>query len=177
MLRPRVWVALIVTLSACSSGGSGDDGGATGLSSEQAKLGFCADMCERFEGCALGDAASCQQNCASDWNPIGLRSEVLVQAGECTKSLACESFGEDDPSAACFDAVSDALPLSDAVLDYCEKISANDFRCNIWWPVEDCTKTVGIWRDEVLSDVKSTCLGVACPDLEDCYESVFDEYR
>lgn len=176
MLRPAVWIALVVSLGACSGGGSSDDDTAE-LTNEQAKLGYCADKCERIEQCLINDALSCQQSCVDDWNASGIRSEVLVQAGECAKALECATFSEDDPIAACFVAASEALPLTDTVLTYCENISANDFRCNVWVDVEQCTKNVASWRDEVLSDVQSTCLGVACPKLEACYVTTFDKYR
>jgi hypothetical protein len=162
-------------LTACASGG--DDGEPAELSTEQAQTQLCSNLCQRQAACEFGDAAACEDNCMNTWHPVGMRSDVLLQVGECTKTQACSEFESEQPTEACFDSVSDQLPLTSATLDYCEHVSATDFRCGIWFEVEECTKTMGVWRDEVLRDAQTTCLQADCRDLSDCFIAVFDKYR
>jgi hypothetical protein len=64
-------------------------------------------------------------------------------------------------------------PLRPAVKTFCEGQSLNDFRCNVFWPVADCVKVVGLWEDAVLARAQE-CQSFSCETLSSCEKAVFD---
>jgi hypothetical protein len=176
--RIRVWAALFGLLGACSSGGAEDDGAPSAeVTLAEGKLRYCRSECERFAECSIGDASICTEGCVSNWNPIGLRGEALLEIAKCAKSMPCERFAEEAPAAECFAAASATVPLTEGILDYCETMSKKEFSCAHWWEVADCVGQVGLWSDDVLLDVQSTCASVACEDLEGCYDDTYGKYQ
>jgi hypothetical protein len=65
---------------------------------------------------------------------------------------------------ACWEEAAAQEPLRPALKSYCEGESLNGFRCNVFWPVADCVKVMGLWEDAVLARAEQ-CQTYSCERL------------
>ena len=167
-------LSCLVLLGACSSG-SADDPAADAMPDvgyEQGRQTECHGLCAGYEHCGFM-APTCDADCLDGYNPVGVRGSVLEAIGACMQDDDCDSLGSDDPSAACFARVEAAEPLRQAVVDYCESATLAWFRCDSWWPVEECATSMSIWQDDVLEHARS-CHPKSCQDLDTCEDQIFN---
>lgn len=162
MVRFRQFVlALMLTLlaSSCASGGEGT-------------TGFCDGLCAGLSRCSLTDAG-CSVRCVDNYHPTGVRTDALGAIGSCLSDESCDVLSSADPVTDCFERVARDVPLRPALVSYCKSAARNDYRCNIFFSVDECTASMGLWEDSVLGRAQA-CHENACASLSTCEKAVFD---
>jgi hypothetical protein len=161
----RRWLGVVLGLAlcACERGSADQD--------EVGRDDFCAGYCDGLVRCGLADS-SCFPACADAYHPTRTRSSGLRAVGACLSSETCDVLGSDDPAGPCFDRAAAQEPLRPALVSYCESASLNYFRCDGFWAVEECTSTMGLWKDEVLSKAQA-CHSKSCDALNPCEKEAF----
>jgi len=133
----------------------------------------CYGACVGWQRCQLADA-SCYSACIASYDPRGIRSESLTAVGQCLETETCATLDSEEAFGPCFDKVRESEPLRDQLVVYCEAAAAGYFDCNVWWPVEDCAHTMGVWNDDVLR-AATRCFGRKdCDAREACENDVFE---
>jgi hypothetical protein len=140
---------------------------------EQARLAMCHSTCAGYERCGLV-AGGCEAACAESYDPRGIRPSGLLRIAECLETQSCAAIIGDTALEPCFKREAAAEPLRDRVITYCESASRNYFRCDDWWPVEECTRTVSLWTDETLAAAHA-CHDLECAELDVCENAVFGD--
>lgn len=159
----KVWLGVALGLALCSC--EADD------EHEQGRRTFCHGFCDGLRSCVLADS-SCDENCLDSYHPSGLRGSALSAIGACLSHAFCYDLETDEAFKICADQAAEQTPLRPALLSYCESASLNYFRCNGFWPVEECTATMGLWDDDRLRDAQA-CHDAACNALRSCEGAVF----
>lgn len=144
----------------------------TEVPADVGRLDYCAGYCAGLERCDLADS-SCNSACIDSYHPHGLRNESLSRVGNCLRSESCDVLASEDSQDACWESGAAQEPLRPGLIGYCESASLNDYRCNIFWSVEECAKTMGAWEDSVLARAQE-CHSWSCETLPDCEKAVFD---
>ena len=155
-------MVLGATPLACASGDYYEEGRET----------FCDGLCEGFQRCGLTDSG-CASRCLDAYHPRGIRGSSLGAVGDCLRDANCDALGDETASDACFDQVAKSERLRPELVSYCESASLNDFRCNIFWSVEECSDHMGLWEDAVLERAQA-CHQNDCSTLQSCEKAVFD---
>jgi hypothetical protein len=163
----QLWVRVLLGASLLA-GCSGDDPS----SYERGVSDICHGACVGWQRCGISDG-SCESNCVANYDPRGMRGDSLSKVGQCLERESCDTLASDEPFSPCFDQAATLEPLRDELLAYCEDVARGYFNCNIWWSVEDCTHTMGLWNDDVLK-AAALCLDHNCPDISGCEKATFE---
>jgi hypothetical protein len=161
----RLWLGAVLGLAlcACERGSADQD--------EVGRDDFCAGYCDGLVRCGLA-GSNCFSACADGYHPTRTRASGLSAVGACLSHESCDVLDTDDPAGPCFDRVAAQEPLRQELLSYCESASLNYFRCDGFWAVEECTSSMGLWKDEVLSQAQA-CHSESCDALNPCEKQAF----
>lgn len=157
----RLWLGVALGLGL---GGCGDD-------SDAGRIHFCGGLCAGMQRCGLTDS-ECGTRCLANFEAHGERESGLGVVGDCLRNERCDILAGDKPFDSCFDQAAKQEPLRPALKSYCESASLNDFRCNVFWPVEDCVHSMGLWDDATLQSAQS-CHERSCETRDACESGVF----
>jgi hypothetical protein len=144
----------------------------TDAPADAGRLDYCAGYCDGLVRCNLADSG-CTSSCIDTYHPRGRRNDGLSRIGDCLRHESCDVLGQEDDQDACWKSSAAQEPLRPALASYCESESLNDYRCNVFWPVEECVKAMGLWEDSVLARAQE-CHSWSCDTLQSCEKAVFD---
>jgi hypothetical protein len=134
---------------------------------------MCHAICAGHARCGR-IRSGCEAACAAGYEPRGIRGSGLLRVAACLEEQPCETIVNDTALEPCFRRAAAAEPLRDLLITYCESASRNYFRCNDWWPVEECTQRASLWTDETLA-AAITCHEQDCDELRTCEDAVFGD--
>jgi hypothetical protein len=161
-------------VTACASGGSDDESEppapaavANGLSA------FCDGLCAGMERCNQ-PIDTCASDCLARMDLNGYQASSLATVGACAKTEDCKRLRLADSTGQCFAQARNDEPLRQTVVDYCEAASLNYFRCDHWWPLDQCATDVDLWQDDVLTRARG-CLNLVCDQLFDCIKAQWEQ--
>jgi hypothetical protein len=162
-------VAALAGVGGCSSADPSPYG--------EAVHAYCEGLCRGFGRCGL-TGSSCEVRCNSDPDayPSGLRVDAARPLGECLSREDCSVLAGQHTLAPCFDQLSQTLPLTQALVDYCESAALNYYECDSFGSVDDCASQMILWADKVLTDAL-LCHMRPCDEMRDCEDATFGAYQ